>query len=82
MKVSREATMRELPTPSDVQLSIVRPGGDLENPIRMIIRVERGKTITLEILPHEFALALTGSSDRGAKMYLRNIEVKRIGGDS
>lgn len=62
------------------EVTIVRPGIDEGNPIRIILRVARGKTITVEMTPYEFALALTGGSERQATMRLRNIELKLAGG--
>lgn len=61
------------------EVTIVRLGIDEGNPIRIILRIARGKTITVEMTPYEFALALTGGSERQATMRLRNIELNTKG---
>ncbi|UZP89113.1 hypothetical protein OF865_19620 [Escherichia coli] len=45
------------------QISIVRPGACDDSEIHMIIRLARGKTITVLTTPENLALALTGKSD-------------------
>lgn len=58
------------------QISIVRPGACDDSEIHMIIRLARGKTITVLTTPENLALALTGKSDLPVELKLRNVEIK------
>ncbi|QHZ59610.1 hypothetical protein P9619_gp01 [Escherichia phage bob] len=44
--------------------------------IRIVIRLERGKTITALVTPENLALALTGRSDIPVDLRLRNVELQ------
>lgn len=46
-------------------LSINRPtvNGESDAVIELVLRIERGKTITVPVSPADFALAVTGKSD-------------------
>jgi len=57
------------------EVSIVRPGSCDDEEIRIIIRLERGRTITAVMTPENLALALTGKSDLPAEILLRNVEI-------
>lgn len=57
------------------EVSIVRPGSCDDEEIRIIIRLERGRTITAVMTPVNLALALTGKSDLPAEILLRNVEI-------
>jgi len=57
------------------EVSIVRPGSCDVEEIRIIIRLERGRTITAVMTPENLALALTGKSDLPAEILLRNVEI-------
>ncbi|WP_213862347.1 hypothetical protein, partial [Escherichia coli] len=54
----------------------VRPGACDDSEIHMIIRLARGKTITVLTTPENLALALTGKSDLPVELKLRNVEIK------
>ncbi|EET9159743.1 hypothetical protein FAW29_004392 [Escherichia coli] len=58
------------------QISIVLPGACDDSEIHMIIRLARGKTITVLTTPENLALALTGKSDLPVELKLRNVEIK------
>ncbi|AII27667.1 hypothetical protein Av05_00124 [Escherichia phage Av-05] len=59
------------------QISITRPNtGDDDDKIRMAIRLERGKTITVIITPENLALALTGKAELPVELDVRNVEIK------
>ncbi|WP_449549540.1 hypothetical protein [Lelliottia nimipressuralis] len=60
----------------EAQISIVRPGASDDEEIRIIIRLEMGKTITAVMTPEQLALALTGKSDLPVELKLRNVEIK------
>lgn len=62
-------------------LSINRPtvNGDSESVIELVLRIERGKTITVPVSPADFALALTGKSDVPAELRLRGVSVMPAG---
>ncbi|MBZ6396988.1 MULTISPECIES: hypothetical protein [Pantoea] len=63
-----------------VEISIGRPGNSLDDHavVRIVIRIDMGKTITVEMNAIEFALVLTGASDRPATMRTRNLELKKV----
>lgn len=58
-------------------LSINRPtvNGVSDAVIELVLRIERGKTITVPVSPADFALALTGKSDVPAELRLRGVSV-------
>ncbi|WP_137425936.1 hypothetical protein [Escherichia coli] len=58
------------------EMTIVRPGACDDSEIHMIIRLARGKTITVLTTPENLALALTGKSDLPVELKLRNVEIK------
>lgn len=58
------------------QISITRPNTGDDDKIRMAIRLERGKTITVLITPENLALALTGKSELPVELDVRNVEIK------
>jgi len=59
----------------DAHLSIVRPGSCDDTEIRVIIRIEMGKTITAVLSPEDLALTLTGKSDVPVVLKLRNVSL-------
>lgn len=62
-------------------LSINRPtvNGVSDAVIELVLRIERGKTITVPVSPADFALALTGKSDVPAELRLRGVSVVPAG---
>lgn len=62
-------------------LSINRPtlNGESDAVIEIVLRLERGKTITVPVSPADFALAVTGKSDVPAEMRLRGVSVMPAG---
>ncbi|EIM2934244.1 hypothetical protein K5Y72_003062 [Escherichia coli] len=58
------------------QISITRPNTGDDDKIRMAIRLERGKTITVLVTPENLALALTGKSELPVELDVRNVEIK------
>lgn len=62
-------------------LSINRPtvNGVSDAVIELVLRIERGKTITVPVSPADFALALTGKSDVPAELRLRGVSVMPAG---
>ncbi|MCD4172611.1 hypothetical protein KX453_17285 [Escherichia coli] len=58
------------------QISITRPNTGDDDKIRMAIRLERGKTITVLVTPENLALALTGKSELPVELDMRNVEIK------
>ncbi|WP_089650210.1 hypothetical protein [Escherichia coli] len=60
----------------DGQISITRPNTGDDDKIRMAIRLERGKTITVLVTPENLALALTGKSELPVELDVRNVEIK------
>ncbi|WP_241603131.1 hypothetical protein [Rosenbergiella nectarea] len=56
-------------------LSINRPSSSDEDEIRVVLRMDRGKTITAVLTPENLALALTGKSDVPVELRFRNTEV-------
>lgn len=58
------------------QISITRPNTGDDDKIRMAIRLERGKTITILVTPENLALALTGKSELPVELDVRNVEIK------
>ena len=56
-------------------LSITRPSFEGEDEIRVVIRIDMGRTITAVLTPENLALALTGKSDVPVELRLRNTEV-------
>lgn len=58
------------------QISITRPNTCDDDKIRMAIRLERGKTITVLITPENLALALTGKAELPVELDVRNVEIK------
>lgn len=58
-------------------LSINRPvvNGDSEGVIEVVLRFGRGKSITIPVPPHDFALALTGKTDVPVELRLRGVSV-------
>lgn len=59
------------------ELSIVRPGASDDKEIRIILRIDMGKTVTMVISPEDFALALTGKSDMPVEIKTRNIRIEK-----
>lgn len=55
-------------------ISLPNTGDD--DKIRMAIRLERGKTITVLVTPENLALALTGKSELPVELDVRNVEIK------
>ncbi|MBI0520404.1 hypothetical protein F6Q07_20085 [Pectobacterium parmentieri] len=60
----------------DANLSIVRPGASDNEEIRLIVRIDMGKTITVSLSPKDLALALTGVSDVPATIKTRNLDIR------
>jgi len=62
-------------------LSISRPtvSGVSDAVIELVLRIERGKTITVPVSPADLALALTGKSDVPAEPRLRGVSVVPAG---
>jgi hypothetical protein len=60
----------------NANISIVRPGASDDQEIRLIIRIEMGKTITAVMTPESLALALTGKSDLPIELKLRNVRIE------
>ena len=62
-------------------LSINRPtvNGESDAVIEIVLRIERGKTITVPVSPADFALAVTGKSDVPAELRLRGVSVVPAG---
>lgn len=62
-------------------LSISRPtvSGVSDSVIELVLRIERGKTITVPVSPADFALAVTGKSDVPAELRLRGVSVMPAG---
>lgn len=62
-------------------LSINRPtlNGESDAVIEIVLRIQRGKTITVPVSPADFALAVTGKSDVPAEMRLRGVSVVPAG---
>lgn len=58
------------------EMSIMRAGAAENDEIRIVIRLERGKTITALVTPENLALALTGRSDIQVDLRLRNVELQ------
>ncbi|MNE11748.1 hypothetical protein D3C80_1045180 [compost metagenome] len=56
-------------------ISITRPGGGDEPRIEITIKIALGKTVTAEMTPEQFALAITGRTDVPVKLRLRNLEL-------
>lgn len=54
----------------------MRAGATDNDEIRIVIRLERGKTITALVTPENLALALTGRSDIPVDLRLRNVELQ------
>lgn len=62
-------------------LSISRPtvSGVSDAVIELVLRIERGKTITVLVSPADLALALTGKSEVPAELRLRGVSVVPAG---
>ncbi|CUL02194.1 hypothetical protein AVU03_gp56 [Escherichia phage slur05] len=58
------------------EMSIMRAGATDNDEIRIVIRLERGKTITALVTPENLALALTVRSDIPVDLRLRNVELQ------
>lgn len=58
------------------ELSIMRAGATDNDEIQIVIRLERGKTITALVTPENLALALTGRSEIPVDLRLRNVELQ------
>ncbi|WJM80545.1 hypothetical protein [Pectobacterium brasiliense] len=58
------------------ELSIVRPGAKETEEIRLILKLDVGKTITLTMTPEDFALAITGKSELPVDVRLRNLRIE------
>lgn len=58
------------------EMSIMRAGAAENDDIRIVIRLERDKTITALVTPENLALALTGRSDIPVDLRLRNVELQ------
>lgn len=58
------------------ELSIMRSGAVDDDEIQIVLRLERGKTITALVTPENLALALTGRSDIPVDLRLRNAELQ------
>ena len=57
-------------------MSIMRAGAADNDEISIVIRLERGKTITVLVTPENLALALTGRSEIPVDLRLRNVELQ------
>ncbi|ACN74583.1 hypothetical protein AV954_gp43 [Escherichia phage SSL-2009a] len=57
-------------------MSIMRAGAADNDEISIVIRLERGKTITALVTPENLALALTGRSEIPVDLRLRNVELQ------
>lgn len=58
------------------EMSIMRAGAADNDEISIVIRLERGKTITALVTPENLALALTGRSEIPVDLRLRNVELQ------
>lgn len=58
------------------EMSIMRAGATDDDEISIVLRLERGKTITALVTPENLALALTGRSDIPVDLRLRNVELQ------
>jgi hypothetical protein len=56
-------------------ISITRPGGGDDPRIEITIKIALGKTVTAEMTPEQFALAITGRTDVPVTLRLRNLEL-------
>jgi len=56
-------------------ISITRPGGGDEPRIEITIKTGLGKSITAEMTPEQFAMAVTGKSEVPVTLRLRNLEL-------
>ena len=57
-------------------MSIMRAGAADNDEISIVIRLDRGKTITALVTPENLALALTGRSEIPVDLRLRNVELQ------
>jgi hypothetical protein len=59
-------------------ISITRPGGGDEPRIEITIKTGLGKSITAEMTPEQFAMAVTGKSEVPVTLRLRNLELSPV----